>query len=233
MQTTQTTQPAQPAQPAQTDVVTPSARRRPDLFAYRAPFVISKLLMNKTVATEREAEALFRELVRYLWLVDSDRTRAYPMFSLRVDEAWHQFVLFTIEYADFCQRFFGRFLHHAPSNAPVAHACREATWDEFADAYSALYGEPPPELWSDASSVCGPRRVIRDREVSVRLSDGKAELVDGDAVLVRVDAWGEPALRFIARHGIFYVRELPGLDLDDRIALCRALVASRTLRVAP
>ncbi|WP_437784514.1 hypothetical protein [Sorangium sp. So ce1097] len=155
------------------------------------------------------------------------------MFSLRVDEAWHQFALFTIEYADFCARFFGRFLHHAPGNAPAAHAVREATWDELAAAYSALYGEPPPELWDDATSVCGPRRVIRDREVSVRLKDGKAELVDGDTVLVRVDAWGEPALRFIAGHGIFYVRELPGLDLDDRIALCRALVASRTLRVAP
>ncbi|WP_437626139.1 glycine-rich domain-containing protein [Sorangium sp. So ce1151] len=212
---------------------TSPARRRPELFAYRAPFVISKLLMNKTVATEHEAEVLFRELARYLWLVESDRTRAYPMFSLRVDEAWHQFVLFTLEYADFCQRFFGRFLHHAPGNAPVTHAVREATWDEFVAAYSALYGEPPPEVWNDAASVCGPRRVIRDREVSVRLKDGKAELVDGDAVLVRIDAWGEAALRFIARHGIFYVRELPGLDLDDRIALCKALVASRTLRVAP
>ncbi|WP_438019846.1 hypothetical protein WMF18_12600 [Sorangium sp. So ce315] len=212
---------------------TPGAHRRADLFAYRAPFVIDKLLMNKTVATEREAEALFRELARYLWLVESDRTRAYPMFSLRVDEVWHQFALFTIEYADFCARFFGRFLHHAPGNAPAAHAVREATWDEFAAAYSALYGEPPPALWDDATSVCGPRRVIRDREVSVRRKDGKAELVDGDTVLVRVDAWGEPALRFIAGHGIFYVRELPGLDLDDRIALCRALVASRTLRVAP
>ncbi|WP_437736860.1 glycine-rich domain-containing protein [Sorangium sp. So ce1335] len=226
-------------QPTQTESSTPStssapgARRRPDLFAYRAPFVIDKLLMNKTVATEREAEALFRELARYLWLVESDRTRAYPMFSLRVDEAWHQFVLFTIEYADFCERFFGRFLHHAPGNAPAAHPVREATWDEFAAAYSALYGEPPPEVWDDAASVCGPRRVIRDREVSVRLNDGKAELVDGETVLVRVDAWGEPALRFIEAHGIFYVRELPGLDLDDRIALCRALIASRTLRVAP
>lgn len=220
-------------QPMQTDVVTASARRRPELFAYRAPFVIDKLLMNKTVATAHEAEVLFRELARYLWLVESDRTRAYPMFSLRVDEAWHQFVLFTIEYADFCQCFFGRFLHHAPANAPVTHTAPEATWDEFAAAYSALYGEPPHEVWNDAASVCGPRRVIRDREVSVRLNDGKAELVDGETVLVRVDAWGEPALRFIARHGIFYVRELPGLDLDDRIALCRALVASRTLRVAP
>nr|CAI43944.1 hypothetical protein [Sorangium cellulosum] len=213
--------------------MTATQRRTPDLFAYRAPFVIDKLLMNKTVATREEAEALFRELVRYLWLVEIDRSRAYPMFSLRVDEAWHQFALFTLEYAEFCRRFFGRFLHHAPSNAPAAGARREATWDELVAAYSALYGEPPPAVWSDAASVCGPRRVIRDREASVRLRDGKAELVDGEAVLVRVDLRGEAALRFIARHGIFYVRELPGLDLDDRIALCRALVASRTLRVAP
>jgi hypothetical protein len=220
-------------QTVQAEALPQSSRRRADLFAYRAPFVIEKLLMNKTVATEREGEDLFRELLRYLWLVESDRTRAWPMTSLRVDEAWHQFVLFTVEYAAFCRRFFGRFLHHAPKGAPAARAAREATRGELVAKYAALYGEPLPEVWSDEASVCGPRRVIRDREVAVRTQGSKAELVDGEAVLVRVDAWGEAALRFIARHGIFYVRELPGLDLSDRVALCRALVASGTLRVAP
>jgi hypothetical protein len=200
--------------------------------AFRAPYVIEKLVMNKTCATAAEAEALFEEAKRYLWLQESDRSLAFPMFSLRVDEAWHQFVLFSVEYTSFCERFFGRYLHHAPANAPPTHATREATWDEFVDAYEKLFGARPPALWDDALSVCGDRRVIRDRDVEVRREGDKVALYEGEQLLLRVDAWGEPALAFVARYPIFYVRELPGLKDADRRALVRGLMASRTLRVA-
>jgi hypothetical protein len=36
------------------------------------------------------------------------------MPSHAVDEAWHGFILCTAQYADFCQRAYGRFLHHHP-----------------------------------------------------------------------------------------------------------------------
>jgi hypothetical protein len=31
-----------------------------------------------------------------------------------IDEMWHAFVLFTRDYAAFCDKHFGRFIHHAP-----------------------------------------------------------------------------------------------------------------------
>lgn len=37
------------------------------------------------------------------------------MPSQAVDEAWHAFILSTKAYASFCQRAFGRFLHHHPA----------------------------------------------------------------------------------------------------------------------
>ncbi|MFE9299259.1 glycine-rich domain-containing protein [Streptomyces niveus] len=40
------------------------------------------------------------------------------MYSVRVDEAWHQFILYTDEYMDLCRRFFGHNAPHSPSNAP-------------------------------------------------------------------------------------------------------------------
>lgn len=40
--------------------------------------------------------------------------REVGMPSKAVDAAWHAFILSTREYAAFCRRAFGRYLHHAP-----------------------------------------------------------------------------------------------------------------------
>lgn len=39
------------------------------------------------------------------------------MPSQVVDVAWHEFILFTRDYAAFCDKAFGRFLHHTPAEA--------------------------------------------------------------------------------------------------------------------
>lgn len=35
-----------------------------------------------------------------------------------VDIGWHTFILYTQEYAAFCERIAGRFIHHQPDDAP-------------------------------------------------------------------------------------------------------------------
>jgi len=215
-----------------------------ELFEFRAPYLEKKLLMNKIVTSKEEAWELFTEVKRYLILIESDHERVHPLFSLRVDEVWHQFVLFSEEYAAFCKRFFGRFLHHHPSNAPGLAIVREkpeATQKETEETYRALFGMAMPAIWRDELSMKPDRRLLRNElegPFSAHRESGKAELrvtgPDGPRVLVRVDSWGEEALAFIARHDAFFVRELPGpLANEDRAELCRALVASYVLRVAP
>jgi len=39
------------------------------------------------------------------------------MPSQAVDDAWHEFILFTRQYNKFCRHAFGRFLHHTPAEA--------------------------------------------------------------------------------------------------------------------
>jgi len=41
--------------------------------------------------------------------------RHVGMPSVAVDEAWHEFILMTRQYSDFCHHAFGRYLHHAPA----------------------------------------------------------------------------------------------------------------------
>lgn len=211
-----------------------------DLLAFEAPYVCEKLLVNKTVRTLEEGRALFEEAKRYLWLIATDRERDYPIMSLRVDEAWHQFLLFTMECQEFCHRFFGCFMNHAPPTKALAVPGQKVrpvvTRELFAARYREVFGTELPALWADELSVDLAQRVVANEgPFVVRTRDGRAELVEiggeDERVRMRVDAWAEPALRFVLEKGIFYVREVPVLDPDESIELCRALVKSSVLVV--
>ncbi|WP_437803055.1 hypothetical protein [Sorangium sp. So ce693] len=91
---------------------------------------------------------LFREMKRYFLVVDAMVPRTVPTFSPRVDEAWHQFVLFT-KYIDFCKRFFDRYVHHKPGYWLESTRHAKVVFDEFAATYESLFGERPPELRQD------------------------------------------------------------------------------------
>lgn len=58
--------------------------------------------------------------------------RYVSMPSRAVDEAWHEFILFTRQYDQYCRRVFGRFLHHVPAEAMQSqHVAQEGvrrTW---------------------------------------------------------------------------------------------------------
>ncbi|MCP3811255.1 hypothetical protein NLX62_02730 [Mycobacteriaceae bacterium Msp059] len=204
---------------------------------YEAPFVIDKLVKERFVDTAQDALALFTEVKRYLVLSNLDRTKSWKMHSLAVDEAWHQFVLFTAEYNAFCARHFGRYRHHAPSNAPDTgdkHA-PEATPAEFRDRYREVFGADLPAVWEDSTWVTPRRRVVNYFPGQWTLSSDGAmiDLIDGRRrVLLSVSAIAEGALRFIVDTGAFYVREVPG-DLTDqeRVSLVAALVDLKVLRV--
>jgi hypothetical protein len=50
----------------------------------------------------------------FLLLVQYPKQR-FGMPSAAVDTAWHEFILMTRNYESFCQKAFGRFLHHVPN----------------------------------------------------------------------------------------------------------------------
>ena len=57
---------------------------------------------------------------------------------MAIDEMWHTFVLFTQPYAAFCQRYFGRFIHHAPSTR-VEREGEQALWQSDPEAARARW----------------------------------------------------------------------------------------------
>lgn len=63
------------------------------------------------------AEVLELECKRFLYLAaTAPELEIAP--TKPIDEYWHQFVLFTQLYEDFCDKFVGEFVHHNPIAGP-------------------------------------------------------------------------------------------------------------------
>jgi len=207
---------------------------------FEAPFLIEKLIKSQIVDSASEGDMLFTEVKKYLVLSRLDRHAEWQMYSTWVDEVWHQFVLFTHEYAIFCDRYLGGFVHHRPSNAPELSPNRNAlssTFMSFSARYLEVFGQELPACWLDARNITIDRRLINDkaRQLVVCEHAGRVSLVHEDGfVHLSVDPIARQALTFIATTGAFYVRELPGdLTNEERIGIAAALVEQRLLRLAP
>lgn len=66
--------------------------------------------------TQQGAERCFEELKNFLARAAAERSSIEPP-SKEVDQMWHTFLLFTKDYAAFCERSFGKFVHHVPRTA--------------------------------------------------------------------------------------------------------------------
>jgi hypothetical protein len=66
-----------------------------------------------------------------------------------VDAGWHAFILHTRDYADFCHRVAGRYLHHVPTGGdPVKHGERaHATLSRTVEAIRNAGFVVDPDLW--------------------------------------------------------------------------------------
>ncbi|MCZ8382106.1 hypothetical protein O6P37_24875 [Mycobacterium sp. CPCC 205372] len=211
-----------------------------DALAFEAPYLIEKLVKDHVAESVDHAELLFREIKRYFVVTECDAGVTWSMYSLEVDAVWHQFVLFTRQYIDYCRAHFRGYIQHAPSNAPKIRlaAVREpSTFEMFAQRYAQLFDESLPDVWYDDRNVTLARRILFSRADDLTLrdgDDGMVELLDshGEPIFA-VDPVARAALEFMADVRHFFVRELPGdLDDDQRIALVSVMVENRILALA-
>ena len=95
-----------------------------------------------------------RELKRYLVL--RSRVRGATLPTPRVlDQLWQVFLLYTRDYARFCDTL-GGFIHHVPSDAPTAehHAEDVRRYGELLAVYEETFRETPPaDLWPPMDEV--------------------------------------------------------------------------------
>ncbi|MBK3780138.1 hypothetical protein G3A43_07695 [Paraburkholderia aspalathi] len=99
--------------------VSRAAQLRTALYDYEFPLMVVDVFTKENPhLSAGQRDLAFRGLREYfmLMLIEHQMGRQKPlgMPSELVDEAWHAFVLCTLEYELFCKRFFGRMVHHQP-----------------------------------------------------------------------------------------------------------------------
>jgi len=95
-------------------------RRRREAFIENYPyrkFLDQRLAARRPELSSDQREQVFRGLRDYFHLCNTAGQRMVAMPSQVVDDAWHEFILFTRQYDQFCRNAFGRFLHHTPAEA--------------------------------------------------------------------------------------------------------------------
>jgi len=75
-----------------------------------------------------EANGIFKETKRWLWvcaywqkdsLINKNVPNLVVTYDLLIlDEMWHIFMLYSQAYTDFCNKYFGYYLHHLPTPPP-------------------------------------------------------------------------------------------------------------------
>lgn len=109
------------------------------IMAYKNDAVIGRIATDLTITMEKAGE-LFDDLKRFLWAASLSDDNTIP--SPLIDEAWHAFILFTVDYADFCTRFFGEFMHHQPHTAGEGYETNTVTIPSIEHFHRVLGGKP-------------------------------------------------------------------------------------------
>lgn len=87
-----------------------------DSYAY-GRILDKRLAARRPELSAEQRQQVFGGLREYFHLCNTAGRRLVAMPSQAVDDAWHEFILFTRHYDKFCRQAFGRFLHHTPAEA--------------------------------------------------------------------------------------------------------------------
>lgn len=81
------------------------------------PAIREKLKNKHPLLSDSQLDLVFKGLRDYFYICNVAKGKMVAMPSQIVDDAWHEFILFSREYSLFCKKALGRFLHHIPAEA--------------------------------------------------------------------------------------------------------------------
>lgn len=99
-------------------------RSKEEVLSYRFPALVGRIARDLKISNE-QASVLFHDMLKFLFLCGTQSKLGPFSPPPRIDKAWHTFILFTKEYARFCDENFGHFVHHVPftDETSVSHRC--------------------------------------------------------------------------------------------------------------
>src|SRR5215216_881231 len=93
-----------------------------EVLEYKNDYVVHCFLRDYDMTFE-EASDVFTQTIKWLYLCAHNQVNykgdiklAITKYVTIIDEMWHTFILCTKEYNDFCDRYFGFYIHHKPTS---------------------------------------------------------------------------------------------------------------------
>lgn len=86
------------------------------------PTVARRLQVRYPSLTSAQCDLALHALRDFFRIALFAQPRLVAMPSQAVDVLWHEFILSTHAYHDFCRRAFGRYFHHVPAETMARHA---------------------------------------------------------------------------------------------------------------
>jgi len=116
------------------------------------------------------AETLFEDLMAFFWTSKKheveriqnpndpnlDFTFIMDEEMIEIDKMWHVFLLYTQDYMDFCDKYFGQYLHHLPDvvpNGQVDTTNAEQNLERFLNYVQKNLGDAFIQRWFYVSSA--------------------------------------------------------------------------------
>jgi len=118
---------------------------------YRNDGVIERIAKDENVSLE-EATQLFKDTLMFLYMAATSSAVSVP--TVAIDVGWHAFLMFTKDYADYCEKYLGKFVHHRPTTSRSKPMPQDAVSDCF-KLSRQLFGSDLSKNWEyDMSGNC-------------------------------------------------------------------------------
>lgn len=114
-----------------------------NVLSYKNDGVVCRIAHEMKFSIEK-ASQLFEDVKRFLWAASQASSNTIP--SPLIDEGWHAFILFTRDYADFCQKYFGEYLHHLPHTPGQGQVGNDVTKPSI-ELFHELFKGKPSDNW--------------------------------------------------------------------------------------
>ena len=114
---------------------------------FQFPETISQKIIERYPHLSAQQTLLVMDGLRdYFHVCNLAGKKMVSMPSQVVDVAWHEFILFTKQYENFCQKALGQFLHHTPAEAmhspTVAQSGIKTAWKICCQRENLTPGSP-------------------------------------------------------------------------------------------
>lgn len=116
-----------------------------DVMKYENRDVVARICKELGVTPE-VATGIFEDVKRFLYLAGQNVT--HDMIPTpTIDEGWHAFIMFTQDYREFCQEYFGAFVDHTAHRVNEPRCPREDLIPTI-DTMHQIFGGLPSENWN-------------------------------------------------------------------------------------